>query len=246
MKSAQKKADPGGKTVPKRDNPLGNEQSARLVRWVIPTLIALIVWAAFSPVLQNGFVDWDDDANFLENPNYRGLGWHQLSWMFTTFVGGHYQPLSWLTFGMDYLLWGMEPLGYHLTNLILHVANALLCYLLAFRLFSLAYPEAAQISHLKIRLAAAMAALLFAIHPLRVESVAWVTERRDVLSGFFLFLTVFFYLRANSRPESAARSRWMWAAVIVFGLSLLSKATGMTMPLVLLAIDVYPLERLSA
>jgi tetratricopeptide (TPR) repeat protein len=244
-KAARKKVDGRGKTAPKRVALATIQEPAWFVRYAIVTVIALIVWVAFSPVLQNGFVNWDDDANLLENPNYRGLGWRQLSWMFTTFFGGHYQPLTWMTFGMDYLLWGMQPFGYHLTNLILHVANAQLCYFLAVRLFTLAYPGAAEITGLRIRLAGAIAALLFAAHPLRVESVAWATERRDVLSGFFIFLTMLFYLRANSHPGNPARTRWMWAAVVVYGLSLLSKAIGMTIPFVLLVLDVYPLRRLS-
>jgi tetratricopeptide (TPR) repeat protein len=245
-KAARKKVDGRGKSAPKRVAVATIQKPAWLVRCAIPTIIALIVCLAFFPVLQNGFVNWDDDANLLENPNYRGLGWRQLSWMFTTFYGGHYQPLAWVTFGMDYLLWGMQPFGYHLTNLILHVANALLCYFLALRLFALAYPGAAEISGLKIHLAGAISALLFAVHPLRVESVAWATERRDVLSGLFIFLTILFYLRANSHAGNPARARWMSAAVVVYALSLLSKAIGMTIPFVLLVLDVYPLRRVSA
>ena len=90
----------------------------------MPLLVALLAFAAFLPALENGFVNWDDDKNFLENPHYRGLGWTQLRWMFTTFHEGHYQPLSWLTLGVDYVVWGMDPFGYHLTNLFLHAANA--------------------------------------------------------------------------------------------------------------------------
>ena len=98
-------------------------------------LAALVIFflsiVVFFPVLQNGFVNWDDEGNLLQNRNFRGLGWAQLRWMFTTFYGGHYQPLAWVSFGMDYLLWGTEPFGYHLTNLLLHAANAVLFYFLA-------------------------------------------------------------------------------------------------------------------
>src|SRR5688572_25395235 len=92
----------------------------RCVRWLAPGLIALVTFAAFLPTLQNRFVNWDDEPNFLENPHYRGLGWPQLRWMWTTFHMGHYTPLTWMTLGLDYLLWGMNPLGYHLSGLLVH------------------------------------------------------------------------------------------------------------------------------
>ena len=179
---------------------------------------------------------------FFENPFYRGLHWTNLRWMFTTFHMGHYQPLSWLSFGIDYLLWGMEPFGYHLTNILLHAANAVLFYFLSLRLLAIAAPISGVIV---LQLAAGFSALFFAVHPLRVESVAWATERRDVLSGFFLLLTVLGYLKAVS-PETDKRSwwRWMTVAVVLYFFSLLSKASGMTLPLVLLVLDVYPLRRL--
>lgn len=221
------------------------EPSAQGLLWALPLLIAIVTLVAFFPALQNGFVSWDDDGNFLENPNYRGLGWSQLRWMFTTFHGGHYQPLSWMTLGLDYLLWGMEPWGYHLTNLLFHAANAVLFFFVSLRLLSLAFPKTAVSGNLALHAAAGLAALIFSIHPLRVESVAWVTARRDLLSAFFLLVTILCYLRASQIAESVfARRRWMAAAVFVYALSLLSKAIGMTLPVVLLALDVYPLRRL--
>jgi tetratricopeptide (TPR) repeat protein len=216
----------------------------RISCWFVPALIVLLTFTVFFPVLKNGFVNWDDDKILLENPNYRGLGWTQLRWMFTTFHGGHYQPLTWVTFGLDYLLWGMEPFGYHLTSLILHVANAILFYFLALGLFSVALSKLTASMGLGLRLAAGFAALLFAIHPLRVESVAWATERRDVLSGLFLFLTILCYLRANTVSDGRVRAQWLTAAVVVYGLSLLSKAIGVTLPIVLFVLDFYPLRRL--
>jgi Flp pilus assembly protein TadD len=161
--------------------------------------------------------------------------------MFTTFHLGHYQPLSWLTFSLDYLLWGMEPFGYHLTNILLHSANAVLFYFITLRLLG----KAPVSSPVVQKLAAGFSALVFAIHPLRVESVAWATERRDVLSGFFLLLTVLSYLKAVG-PEMNPKDwrRWLAVSGVFYVLSLLSKASGMTLPLVLLVLDVYPLRRL--
>src|SRR5438094_1749979 len=152
----------------------------RWVRWLVPVVIALITSAAFLPTLQNQFVSWDDDKNFLENPHYRGLSWTHLRWMWTTHLG-HYIPLTWMTLGMDYLLWGMNPVGYHLTSLLLHVTSAVVVFFLARRLLTLALPRASGRGH-ALTVSAGFAALVFAIQPLRVESVAWATERLDVLS----------------------------------------------------------------
>ncbi len=215
-----------------------------LANWLPPLLIVLVTFTAFIPALHNGFVNWDDDHTVIENPHYRGLGWSQLRWMFMTFYMGHYQPLTWVTLGLDYLLWGMNPFGYHLTSLIFHALNALLFYFLVLRLLSLACTISGTSDGWGLRLAAGFAALFFAIHPLRVESVAWATERRDVLSGLFLLWTVLLYLRAGSVQDHGLRWRWLSMALIVYALSLLSKATGIALPVVLLALDVYPLGRL--
>jgi Tfp pilus assembly protein PilF len=213
-------------------------------RWVLglaPWLIALVTFAAFLPALQNQFV-WDDDENFVDNYHYRGLGWTQLRWMWTAFHLGHYIPLTWMTFGLDYLLWGMNPVGYHLTNLVAHAANAALFYLVAFRILALAMPGPVKPGQARLALSASIAALLFALHPLRVESVAWATERRDVLSGLFYVLTILAYLRAWDREGE--RGRWYWVAVALFGCALLSKSMAVNLPVVLLILDVYPLRRL--
>ena len=206
--------------------------------WLVPFLIFAVTVAAFFPAVYNGFVLWDDDINILDNPNYRGLDWSHLRWMFTTFYAGHYQPLSWMTLGADYLLWGMNPAGYHLTSVVLHAAGAVLFYFVARRLLHAAVPAAPG----ALTGGAAVAALLFSIHPLRVESVAWATERRDVLSGLFLFAAVLAYLTAGE--NGASRRRRLGGALAFYILSLLSKASGMTLPIVLIVIDVYPLRRL--
>jgi protein O-mannosyl-transferase len=218
----------------------------RIVYWLIPTLIALATFVAFLPVLQNGFVNWDDESLLVNNLNYRGLGWQQIRWMFSTFHMGPYQPLSWITYGLDYVLWGMNPVGYHLTNLILHCANAVFFYFVSRRLMALALAMPIREGSWRLATSAAFAALMFAIHPLRVESVAWATERRDVMSGFFFLGTIYCYLRANSSPDDDTQSqRWLSAALVTYVLSLLSKATAMTLPVILLILDIYPLRRLN-
>jgi tetratricopeptide (TPR) repeat protein len=225
--------------------PIHWDGATRVLRCLLPCVVAVTTFLVFSPALQNGFVNWDDPITLLENKNYRGLTGSHLRWMFTTFHTGHYQPLSWLTFGLDYMLWGMDPFGYHLTNILFHSANAVVFYFITLRL--LAFATSRDYSELVLRLASGFSALFFAIHPLRVESVAWATERRDVLSGFFLLLTVLSYLKAVSSEVNNSRwRRWIAASVILYALSLLSKASGMTLPVVLLLLDVYPLGRLEA
>lgn len=210
--------------------------SARLLYFLLP----LAVFVLLSGVLRNGFVNWDDDFTLQLNPAYRGLSWAHLKWMFTTFHMGHYQPLSWLTFAFDYKVWGLDPQGYHLTSLLLHCGNAVLFYHAARRLFA-RLPAGAGATWVCAP-AAAFSALFFALHPLRVESVAWATERRDVLSGFFLLLSVCVYLEAAAAgPLLSARA--LAASCACYLLSLLSKGIGVTLPAVLLLLDFYPLRR---
>src|SRR5438309_2028693 len=211
------------------------------VSWLVPLLIAVVTFAAFLPALHNQFVNWDDDKNFLENPHYRGLGWTHIRWMWRTTQLGHYIPLTWMTLGLDYLLWGMNPLGYHLTNLLLHAANAVVFFFVVRRLLTRALPSPSERGY-ALAVSSGVAALVFAIHPLRVESVAWATERRDVLSGLFYLVAILVYLRAC---KQGARGRgWYWLSVAAFVGALLSKSMVVNLPVVLLILDVYPLRRL--
>lgn len=275
---------------------------------ILGAVIVLAVLATFRPALQADFVDWDDPENFLNNPHYRGLSGSHIRWMFTTFHMGHYQPLAWLTLGLDYQLWGMDPRGYHLTNNLLHALNALLVFMLARRLLTLADRQhlsaargtpgpsprgdlqtpsgttrdvRAGAAHARepsrldgpMLLASALAALLFALHPLRVESVAWVTQRRDLLSATFYLLATLAWLRAVSEVPLTAgqtacqgagsvaptlthpdvspgfparqRRRWLAAAFLLALACNLSKAIGVTLPLVWLVLDAYPLRRVN-
>jgi tetratricopeptide (TPR) repeat protein len=207
--------------------------------------IGVLAGLFFLPALRNGFV-WDDDVNLVSNPNFRGLGLVQLRWMLTTawsthpIWGGQWIPLTWLSFALDYLAWGLNPVGYHLTNLAIHAANAALFFVVARRLLARAVEAAGEGV---LRLGAATAALFWALHPLRVESVVWATERRDVLSGFFFLLTVLTYVRATE-GEGPQRRRWLTWSVGSYALAIASKATVVTLPLALLVLDAYPLGRL--
>jgi tetratricopeptide (TPR) repeat protein len=202
--------------------------------------LAAVTLAVFAPALGHGWLDYDDDQNFLRNPHYRGLGPAQLRWMLTGVIMGHWTPVTWLTHGLDYVLWGMNPAGYHLGNLLLHAANAMLVYALGRRLLGAALPAAGL---LPLRLGALAGALLWALHPLRVESVAWITERRDVLAAFWGLLAVLAWLRAAAATGRARRG-WYLASLALFTVGLLSKSMLVSLPLVLLVLDVYPLRRL--
>jgi tetratricopeptide (TPR) repeat protein len=215
-----------------------------LTRFLIPLSIVVLTFVAFLPSLQNGFVNWDDEAVLLDNPNYRGLGWQQLRWMFTTFHMSVYRPIAWITMGIDYLIWGMAPFGYHLTSLFFHCANAVLFYFVALRLLRLAMSTTDELK-LPLGVAAGFAALFFALHPLRVEPVAWESGEDNLVAGFFFMLTLLCYLRAAAITGTGLH-RWVWmgGAWILYALSILSKALTVPLPLALLVLDVYPLKRL--
>ena len=214
----------------------GAEPAARAMRLAAAAVVVLTL-SVFLPVLQNGFVNWDDPNNLLTNYRFRGFGPDALAWMFSAFHLGHYHPLTWLSFALDHQLWDLRPAGVHFTSLALHAANA---GLLSFVAWTLAQRMGGRGGGLAA--ACAVAALAWALHPLRVEAVAWATARRDVLSAFFALLTLIFYLKAVDRDP---RDRRMWAAAVAFFLAaLLSKASVLPLPLALVACDLHPLRRL--
>ena len=207
-------------------------------RRLAPILVVALTIVAFLPTLGNEFVNWDDDANLVFNPHYRGLGLTQLRWMFTAYHLGHWIPLAWVTFGFDYVVWGMNPAGYHLTGLLIHAGVALVFYFVSLRLLAFATSDpVARVA------GATTAALLFAVHPLRVESVAWATERRDVLCALFFVSSILAYLRWTEDP---ARRRFYVIAVAAFTAALLSKSMAVSLPIVLLILDRFPLRRLAS
>jgi Tfp pilus assembly protein PilF len=220
------------------DNRAVHPTMGRAARF-LPLVAALGAVLVFLPALRNGFIDWDDGSLLLRNPWYRGLGPSNLSWMFSTVLMGHWMPVNWLSFGLDYLLWGMNPWGYHLTNILLHAAAVAVFFCVAHALLRAALP-ARPSSDPWLSAGALVAALAFGIHPLRVESVAWVTERRDVLSGLFYLLTLWAYLRYVARRSKSA----YWIALGSFALALMSKSITASLPGILVLLDIYPLGRL--
>ncbi|HEY8155873.1 MAG TPA: tetratricopeptide repeat protein [Myxococcota bacterium] len=195
--------------------------------WLVCSLLAFSVLAVFGQTLGFGFISYDDPEAVVTNPWVeRGLGWEGLRWAFTTFFFANWIPLSWLSLMLDAEIAGLDPRMFHLTNLLLHTASTLLL----FRLLDRASRD---------RWKSAWVAALFALHPLHVESVAWVAERKDVLSTLFWFLTMLLWLRWTERPGALR-----YAAVLLsFGLGLLSKPMLVTLPCVLLLFDYWPLGR---
>lgn len=236
--------------------------SGRLVLGAI--LVGLLVLLVFACTWGSEFVDWDDPDVLLRNPHIQSLGPQQVGWMFTTFYWGHYQPLVWLSYAVDYqasrLLFGdgLDPRAYHVTSSLLHAANAVLVMLLALALFARMHGTAAPGSPAAGERAgraprtgaradtgwALLAGLLYGLHPLRVEPVAWITGRGDLLATFFLLLAVLAYLRAASAESGRAYRARLALAVGAYALSLLSRAMGVTLPLILVLLDAYPLRRL--
>jgi protein O-mannosyl-transferase len=213
--------------------------------WLVAILLTLIVVTAFIPAIDNGFVNWDDDKNFLDNPFYRGLGWLQVRWAWSTFWLGVYQPLAWLLFEVQYVLWKLDPRGYHFTSLLIHAANAVVLYALAVTLLVRCRRNTWLESRWNLYLGAGLASVLFAVHPLRVEAVAWASCQGYLPCALFAMLAVLAYLAAFETDKSL-RWGWLLGSFILFGAALLSHAVAVSLPVVLMILDAYPLRRFGA
>jgi len=210
---------------------------------VMAILLILMVAVAFFPCLGNDFVSWDDQENFIDNPHYRGLGWSQIYWAWTSFRIGVYQPLAWMILGAQYILFGLRPWGYHLVSMILYAVDTVVLFVLTVSLLMRCQPGLARRGRWPLILGSGLAVALFAVHPLRVEVVAWVSCQPYLPCALFFMLTVLAYLRAF--PEgSSPRWRWLVGAFFLCVGALLSKAVAVSVPAVLLILDVYPLRRL--
>ena len=195
--------------------------------WICPAL-ALATTAVFWQVCTYGFVDYDDPGYVYENPNIQsGITLKTIKWAFTTGYANFWHPLTWLSHMLDWQLFGSNPAGHHLVNLIFHIANTLLVFLVLKRMTGVLWSSA-------------FAAALFALHPLHVESVAWVAERKDVLSIFFWLLTMWAYIRYVKQSSVAN----YLLTLLVFALGLMAKPMLVTLPFVLLLLDYWPLARI--
>lgn len=194
---------------------------------IVLLLLLLVTFAAYLPALRADFVNFDDEPYVTANPHVQsGLTWKEIPWAFNVGYLGNWHPLTWMSHMLDCQLFGLRPAGPHAVNLLLHLANTLLLLVLLRRVTGSLWRSA-------------FVAALFAVHPMHVESVAWVAERKDVLSTLFWLLTMWAYVRYTE-----VRSRSRYAVVLVsFALGLMSKPTLVTLPLILLLFDYWPLGR---
>ena len=225
----------------------------RSVQVIGASAIFLLIFIIYTPALDNEFINRDDGKYVYENKNIHSLNSQSFNWMLTSFHASNWHPLTWLSHAIDYAFWGPNPFGHHLSNVILHGLNTLLVFLLVIRLILRAregseIPLASKTSlsvSTKSLIVAGVTALLFGLHPLHVESVAWVAERKDLLCAAFVLLGMLSYLSYAS--SVVKRHQWIWftACLLLFICALMSKPMAVTLPLILLLLDIYPLKRIS-
>jgi Flp pilus assembly protein TadD len=210
------------------------DSASRWQKWVVCLLLGLAVMIVFWPALHYGFIHYDDQDYVTDNKDVQhGLNWQSVKWALTTAHAANWHPLTWVSHMVDCQLFGLQPAGHHLTSLLLHVANSILLFLLLGRLTGALWPSA-------------FVAAMFALHPLRVESVVWISERKDVLSTFFWMLTVGAYVRyAKNLKSKVSNFKFFYVlALVFFALGLMAKPMLVTLPFVLLLLDYWPLGRL--
>jgi protein O-mannosyl-transferase len=216
----------------KRDAGLLIERAdSRWVRFQVSAICAILVLATFFvywPVRHHDFINFDDGDYVTCNPHVQsGLTWQTVRWAFTSGHAGNWHPATWLSHALDCQLFGLSPYGPHVVNLLFHVASTLLLFLVLRRMTGAVWPSV-------------FVAAAFGLHPLRVESVAWVSERKDVLSTFFWMLTLLAYAGYAQKPKLAGYG----LVLLLFVLGLLAKPMLVTLPFVLLLLDYWPLERM--
>ena len=207
---------------------------ARVPIWAMAMLLAVVTLGVYAVTVRNGFVDFDDRDYVTGNEHVRtGLSWRNVEWAFRSTESANWHPVTWISHMADCQLFGLNPAGHHGVSLLLHAINAVLLFFLLNK-------------GTGFRWRSFCAAGLFALHPLNVETVAWISERKSLLSMLFSLLAVGcygWYVRA-AETDRATRVKRYLAVLSFFALALLSKPMAVTLPLVLLMIDYWPLERM--
>ncbi|HEV7927840.1 MAG TPA: tetratricopeptide repeat protein [Verrucomicrobiae bacterium] len=210
------------------------ESGSRRTKWLVCALLGVAVLIVYGPALHCGFVNFDDENYVIDNWHIQhGFNLQSVRWAFTTDAASNWHPLTWLSHTLDCQLYGLHPAGHHLTSLLLHAANSVLLLLLLNRVTGALWRSA-------------VVAAMFAIHPLRVESVVWISERKDVLSAFFWMLTVGAYVRyaEEFKVQGSKFKVFYGLSLLFFALGLMAKPMLVTLPFVLLLLDYWPLRRL--
>jgi protein O-mannosyl-transferase len=249
------------------------------LKYYISGGVALMTFVVYLASLQNDFVEWDDSQYVFENLHIRFFDLAFLKWAFFDFYAANWHPLTWISHALDYAVWGLNPLGHHLTNNILHAVNTFLVVLVVARLleqqsngrvveWSSSNDSTTQRLNSSsslftiydsrfILITSGVTGLLFGLHPLHVESVAWVAERKDLLCAFFYLLSIIMYMRYAGRgnplwlpffgrPQGAAPTRPYFLSLCFFILALMSKPMAVSLPVVLLILDWYPFQRITS
>ena len=241
---------PGADTAEGKRNGRGPRQFS-IKMWGAALVVGLITFAVFLPSLNNGFVNWDDDMFIYNNAEITSVSFDFFKWAFTN-RDYQWTPLRWISHAVDYAMWGLKPAGHHLTAVVLHGLNAFLVVILVVKLLEAGKPKMRSLpageEERKFRrralVAGAVTGLLFGIHPLRVESVVWVSERKDVLYAFFFLLSLISYLRYCALADKKGRAVFYILTLVFFIMSVMSKAAAVALPLVLVLLDIYPLGRI--
>ena len=227
-------------------------------RYWLAAAIAVITFAVYLPSLRNDFVEWDDSTYIIENPFIRSFNMTFLRRAFFEFYASNWHPLTWVSHALDYAIWGLNPLGHHLTSIILHAVNTFIVVLLIMSLMETlvgtkGIGKSVFSDERAVFITGGVAGLLFGLHPLHVESVAWIAERKDLLCALFFLLSMTWYVRyrrleENEGAQRHSRSiffeRHYLLSLGFFVLALLSKPMAVTLPVIFLIVDWNPFERI--
>ena len=207
---------------------------ARWREWVVCVLLVIGVGLVYGRLFFADFINFDDFEYVKYNVHLRrGFDWQMIKWAFTPGYASNWHPLTWLSHALDVRLFGIKPGPHHLVNILIHAANSVLLFSILNRLTKCFWKSALVVG-------------LFAWHPLHVESVAWISERKDVLSTFFEFCAIGFFTKyacSTNRDGSTWRDRFYWSALGAYALALMCKPMVVTLPFVLLLLDYWPLGR---
>lgn len=229
-------------------------------KYHLAVAVSLITFLVYLKSLKNDFVNWDDPVYVFKNPHIHPINLNFFRWAFFDFYEANWHPLTWISHALDYAIWGLNPLGHHLTNNILHAVNTFVVVVLAIKIAEIWKGRqahnglSASLDPLPILIAGGVTGFLFGLHPVHVESVAWVSERKDLLCALFFLLSVVKYMRyaeiaiIDNKPlQVKLASRFLntqyLLSLLFFALALLSKPMAITLPGVLLILDWHPLGR---
>ncbi len=217
-------------------------------RFYLAAIASLVTALVYSATLHNDFVDWDDNEYIYDNVHIRSIGVPFLRWAFTGFHVANWHPFTWVSHALDYAIWGLNPLGHHLTSIVLHSINTFLVIILAVKLLEMWKENLTKnqgftsLDERGVLIAASVTGLLFGLHPLHVESVAWVSERKDLLCALFFLLSIIAYVN-HAEKENVETSGYRLInkqyllSLIYFLFALLSKPMAVSLPFVLLILD---------